>query len=168
MNYSNNPYGNPYFNPQFYNSPYSYQPVQPRNMQQAQINPQPNQNQQPLTQNLPQYNQSVLQGKSVDSIDVVKATDVNLDGSVCYFPLIDGSAIITKQLQQDGTSKMIVYRPVIDETEKKQPRYLTQEDLDGQIKNLNSKDIKDIKEELKTLKRQIEDITDDLKEKKGK
>lgn len=160
MNYSNNPYGNPYFNSPFYNGAYSYQTPQPRNMQPTQLTPQTNQAQ--------QYNTFGLQGKTVDSVDVVKATDIPLDGSVSYFPLVDNSAIITKQLQQDGTSKMIVYRPVIDETEKKQPRYLTQEDLDGQIKNLNSKDIKDIKEELKTLKRQIEDITDDLKEKKGK
>ena len=155
MNYTN-PYLNSYYGGPYYNNPYLNQNTQtPRNPQSTQIPTQ-------------QYNTFGLQGKTVDSVDVVKATDIPLDGSVSYFPLVDNSAIITKQLQQDGTSKMIVYRPVIDETEKKQPRYLTQEDLDGQIKNLNSKDIKDIKEELKTLKRQIEDITDDLKEKKGK
>ena len=155
MNYTN-PYLNSYYGCPYYSNPYLNQNAQaPRNPQSTQIPTQ-------------QYNTFVLQVKTVDSVDVVKATDIPLDGSVSYFPLVDNSAIITKQLQQDGTSKMIVYRPVIDETEKKQPRYLTQEDLDGQIKNLNSKDIKDIKEELKTLKRQIEDITDDLKEKKGK
>ena len=32
-------------------------------------------------------NRSVLNGKQVDSIDVVKATDIPLDGSVSYFPI---------------------------------------------------------------------------------
>ena len=166
MNYSNNPYGNPYFNPQFYNSPYSYQPVQPRNMQQAQINPQPNQNQQPLTQNLPQYNQSVLQGKSVDSIDVVKATDVNLDGSVCYFPLIDGSAIITKQLQQDGTSKITIYKPIQEEENVQQPKYVTESDLKKEIGKI---DFSEFNDRFKEIDRKIEDLSDDIKKisKKG-
>lgn len=166
MNYSNNPYGNPYFNPQFYNSPYSYQPVQPRNMQQAQINPQPNQNQQPLTQNLPQYNQSVLQGKSVDSIDVVKATDVNLDGSVCYFPLIDGSAIITKQLQQDGTSKITIYKPIQEEENVPQPKYVTENDLKKEIGKI---DFSEFNDKFKEIDRKIEDLSDDIKKisKKG-
>lgn len=166
MNYSNNPYGNPYFNPQFYNSPYSYQPVQPRNMQQAQINPQPNQNQQPLTQNLPQYNQSVLQGKSVDSIDVVKATDVNLDGSVCYFPLIDGSAIITKQLQQDGTSKITIYKPIQEEENVPQTKYVTESDLKKEIGKI---DFSEFNDKFKEIDRKIEDLSDDIKKisKKG-
>lgn len=166
MNYSNNLYGNPYFNPQFYNSPYSYQPVQPRNMQQAQINPQPNQNQQPLTQNLPQYNQSVLQGKSVDSIDVVKATDVNLDGSVCYFPLIDGSAIITKQLQQDGTSKITIYKPIQEEENVPQPKYVTENDLKREIGKI---DFSEFNDKFKEIDRKIEDLSDDIKKisKKG-
>lgn len=37
-----------------------------------------------------------LQGKIIDNLEVVKATDISLDGSVNYFPLADGSAIATK------------------------------------------------------------------------
>ena len=44
-----------------------------------------------------------LQGKTVDNIEVVKATDIPLDGSISYFPLVDGSSIITKQLMQEST-----------------------------------------------------------------
>lgn len=51
----------------------------------------------------------ILQGKAVDSIDVVKAMDVPLDGSITYFPKADGTAIYTKQLQKDGTSKINIY-----------------------------------------------------------
>ena len=108
-----------------------------------------------------------LQGKVVDSLDVVKATDIPYDGSVSYFPLTDGTAIITKQLQQDGTSKMVIYKP-ISQNEEVKPKYITENDFKEQIKDINSKDIKDIKEDIKTLKRRLEDITDDIKYKKEK
>lgn len=51
----------------------------------------------------------ILQGKVVDSLEVVKAMDVPLDGSITYFPKADGTAIYTKQLQKDGTSKINIY-----------------------------------------------------------
>lgn len=158
MNYSNNPYGNPYFNSPFYNSPYSYQPAQPRNIQPTQITPQTNQPQ--------QYNQTILQGKSVDSIDVVKATDVALDGSICYFPLIDGSAIITKQLQQDGTSKITVYKPVEEGSSTPEVKYVTETDLK---KEINKIDFSEFKDKFKEIDRKIEDLSDDIKKinKKG-
>ena len=160
MNYSNYPYGNPYFNSQGYNNPYSYQTQQPRNMQQVQINPQTNQ-----TIN-PQVNQSILQGKSVDSIDVVKATDVTLDGSVCYFPLIDGSAIITKQLQQDGTSKITIYKPVQEDAKVPEVKYITEKDLKKEISKI---DFSEFKDKFKEIDRKIEDLSDDIKKinKKG-
>lgn len=115
----------------------------------------------------PQNASATLQGKVVDSLDVVKATDIPYDGSVSYFPLTDHSAIITKQLQQDGTSKVVVYKP-ISETEKDTPKYITESDLKEQLKDLNSKDIKELKEDIKSLKRKLEDITDDIKYKKEK
>lgn len=167
MNYSNNPYGNPYFNSPFYNGAYSYQTPQPRNTQPiSQINPQVNQTLQTAPQNIPQYNQTVLQGKSVDSIDVVKATDVTLDGSVCYFPLIDGSAIITKQLQQDGTSKITVYKPIEEENNIPQPKYVTENELK---KEINKIDFSEFKDKFKEIDRKIEDLSDDIKKisKKG-
>ncbi len=158
MNYSNNLYGNPYFNSPFYNGAYSYQTPQPRNVQPMQMNPQTNQVQ--------QNNQTVLQGKSVDSIDVVKATDVALDGSVCYFPLIDGSAIITKQLQQDGTSKITVYKPVVEEPNNQEPKYVTENELKKEISKI---DFSEFNDRFKEIDRKIEDLSDDIKKlnKKG-
>ena len=70
-----------------------------------------------------------LFGKVVDSADVVKVTDIPLDGSTSYFPLTDGSAILTKKLQLDGTSKITVYKPVVEE-EKPTPKYVTFDDLE--------------------------------------
>lgn len=115
-------------------------------------------------ENYQQYNRpTFLQGKTVDNIEVVKAIDIPLDGSISYFPMADGSAIISKQLQQDGTSKIIIYKPVEQE---KETKYLTQNDINNFLGDFNPKDIKDIKDEIKSLKKQIRNITDDIEEKK--
>ena len=163
--------------------PYNYNIYNPYNNPYLNYNQQPQQTQQQFRQT--QYKpQSSLQGKVVDSLDVVKATDIPYDGSVSYFPLTDGTAIITKQLQQDGTSKVVIYKPMIDNEESKtkyitendlekqlkdmDSKFITEDDLKDQLKNVNSKDIKDLKEDVKTLKRKLEDIADDLKYKKEK
>lgn len=106
--------------------------------------------QQPVEQmqvNTAVQSRSLLNGKSVDSLDVVKAMDIPLDGSISYFPLTDGSAIVTKQLQMDGTSKTVVYKPI---EEKKTTNYLTHDDLET-IK----KDYEDLKQEIKALEKKI-------------
>lgn len=123
--------------------------------------------QQPVDQQYAQYTQPIykqpvsLQGKSVDSIDVVKAMDIPLDGSISYFPLTNGTAIVTKQLQQDGSSKTIVYKPIDEETEEKMPKYITIEDLEENIKKFDNSSLKD---EIKNIKRQIEDLVEDVKD----
>ena len=89
---------------------------------------------------------SGIQGRIVDNVDVVKATEISLDGSVNYFPLADGSAIVTKQLQQDGTSKMIVYKPVINET----PKYITNDDLNNEVTSLKQQ-IEELRNKLNRL-----------------
>lgn len=128
-------------------------------------NQQPQQQQQLMQQNM--YRTAMgLQGKQIDSLDVVKATDIPLDGSVSYFPLADGTAIATKQLMQDGTSKITIFKPSNEENQAQQIKYVTENDLKEQLSNFNSKDIKDIKEELKSLKKRIREITDELEEKK--
>ena len=126
-------------------------------------------NQQPQQQTMQQnlYRTPIgLQGKQIDSLDVVKATDIPLDGSISYFPLADGTAIATKQLMQDGTSKITIFKPTDEENPTQQTKYVTENDLKEQLSNFNSKDIKDIKEELKSLKKRIREITDELEEKK--
>ena len=103
-----------------------------------------------------------LQGKSVDSIEVVKAMDIPLDGTVSYFPIADGSAIVTKQLQPDGTSKTVVYKPSEVDGFDKLPKYVTIDELDEKIKNIDTS--KEVKDDIKMLKRQIKDITNELKD----
>ena len=102
---------------------------------------------------------------TVESIDVVKAMDIPLDGSTSYFPLTDGSAIVTKKIQNDGTSKTVVYKPVEEES-KSQPVYVTMEDVEKKMKEFDSNgEIKSVKEELKNLKKQIKEIKLDLNDK---
>ena len=83
-----------------------------------------------------------LQGKTVDNIEVVKATDIPLDGSISYFPLVDGSSIVTKQLMQDGTSRMIVYKPAETtskaNTAENKEIYVTEKQLDEKLKTFNN------------------------------
>ena len=154
-------YGNQYLQPQIprYQTyqPYNNQPIQPQ-VQQPQMQTYTPQPTTPIIQG--------LQGKTVDSIDVVKAMDIPLDGSISFFPLVDGTAIVTKQLQQDGTSKTLIYKPVDNKEKVKQPIYITPEQLEEKMKGFNSKEIKDIKEEIKSLKREIRDITDEIKDKR--
>lgn len=96
-----------------------------------------------------------LNGKVVDSVDTVKGMDINLDGSISYFPLADGSKIVTKQLNVDGTSKIVVYTQTKEEN--KEVKYITSEDLDKAIKKI---DLSDIKDDIKSLKKQVKELRD--------
>lgn len=116
-----------------------------------------------MQQPQPMYKQNFnLQGKSVDNIDVVRAMDIPLDGTVSYFPLADGTAIVTKQLQQDGTSRTIIYKPVNEqEAQREVPKYVTTMDLETALKKIDNTSLKD---EIKALKKQLKDLNEDFKE----
>ena len=151
MNYYQN------YNPMYNNIPYQ-QNFQRQQQMQTPVA-------QPIEQYVPQgtyQNKALgLLGKSVDSIDVVKAMDIPLDGSISYFPLADGTAIVTKQLQADGTSKTIIYKP-IEENKKEIQSYITTEEFEKAIKKV---DISDIQEEIKEIKKEIKDIKKEMKSK---
>lgn len=146
-NYMNQPY-----------NPYGFQNIQqPLNRYQ--------QPEQVYMQNQSTYKQRLgLQGKTVDSIEVVKATDIPLDGSISYFPLVDGSSIVTKQLMQDGTSRMIVYKPAETtpkaNTAENKEIYVTEKQLDKKLKTFNNEELK---QEIEKLKKQIKDLTNNSK-----
>ena len=141
-----------------YNNPYMM--YQPRIQQIDQVPQQPIQQlpqmQQPFIQTL-QNTQPTLLGKQVESVEVVKATEVPFDGSVSYFPLSDGSAIITKKIQQDGTSKMVVYKPVT-ENKKEEPKYVTVQELEKAIRDIDLSEISDLKNDFKDIEKRLKDI----------
>lgn len=141
---------------------YGYNPYFQQRFQNAdQTNQQPIMTtyQQPIQLTKPNY----LLGKSVDNIDVVKATDIPLDGSISYFPLTDGSAIVSKQLQNDGTSKIIVYKPT-QEDKKEEIQFATLDDIQDAINDIDLSDIQDLKDDIKEIKKQLKEF----KIKKGK
>jgi hypothetical protein len=132
-------YGNPYYNQQQRYQPMTQQPIQT----------------QPYIP--PMVQQQTLLGKVVDNIDVVKAMDIPLDGSTSYFPLSDGTGIVTKQLQSDGTSKMVVYKPT-QEDKKDVVQFATLEDIENAINELDLSDIQDLRDDVKEIKKQLKEF----------
>ena len=63
----------------------------------------------------PVSNQMSALGKMVDSIDVVKATDIPMDGNTYYFPKADGTEVYCKQWLQNGTTRILTFKPVFDD-----------------------------------------------------
>lgn len=108
-------------------------------------------------------NRGFLNGKQVESIDIVKNLEIPLDGSISYFPLVNGTAIATKQLMQDGTSKITIYEP---KTQKDDIKFATIEDVDKRLEGLEFPEIDDLKEDLDDLKKEIREIKNKLKSKK--
>ena len=142
-----NPYMNRFYGQQQTNMPQPMEmPMQQQNTPQMALN-----------------RQNILYGKQVDSLEVVKAIDIPLDGSISYFPLANGSAIVTKQLQQDGTSKITIYEP---KTQKNDIKFATIEDIDKRLEKLDFNEIDDLKDDLEDLKKELKDIKNKLKTKK--
>lgn len=84
--------------------PFNYQPAM--QMQQVPMNPMgyftP-----PMQQQIQQQNQS--NGKIVDSVEMVKFTDVPMDGNSYYFPKADGTEIYSKRWLSNGTTEINTY-----------------------------------------------------------
>lgn len=134
---------------------YGYNPYyqQQQRMQGIEQQPMMTTYQQPIQLTKP----SGLLGKSVDNIDVVKATDIPLDGSISYFPLTDGSAIVSKQLQMDGTSKMVVYKPIKENSDDSK-KFVTFEEMQSELAKIDILDLEDLKDEIKEIKKQLKEF----------
>lgn len=143
-----------------YNQGYNQYYGQNSQVQMPRVQPMEQQYLQQYTAPQPIYKPTGLQGKSVDNIEVVKATDIPLDGTISYFPLTDGTAIVTKQLMPDGSSRTMVYKPIEEEKAEEMPRFVTENELNEKINIINNDELK---EDIKTIKKEIESITDDIK-----
>ena len=160
------PYINPYY---FQNNPSYTQP------QYGQINPYPDRLAQLQAQqqqyNQPQYNPQMqtqpigLNGEIVDSIDVVKAKNVDMSGNVTFYPKADLSEIYTKQLQMDGTSRIVTYRAVQPETpaQKEKKSDVDMVGMFGQLKTDLLQEISDLKD----MVNQISQINQNQKSQRG-
>lgn len=107
QNYYQNP--TPAYQQNFNSAPYA--PVQQRYPQMEQTYSQ-------YGQQLPAQQQLAgLNGKVVDSADLITANDVPMDGNVAVFPKRDFSEIYAKSWKADGTIQTIVYKPVLEQKE---------------------------------------------------
>ena len=81
---------------------YNYYPQQTQVAQQQPIY----QPQSYLRQGPPQVS---LKGRLVSSLEEARATSIDFDGSVFYFPDLANKRIYTKQINMDGTASLYVY-----------------------------------------------------------
>lgn len=63
----------------------------------------------------PALNTLATIGKYVESIDIVKATDIPMDGNMYFFPKADGTEIYGKAWMQDGRTRILTFKPVSDD-----------------------------------------------------
>ena len=98
----------PYLNPNYFNQ-YNQMP-NPYMDRMAQLQ----QYQQSLQQPVSQAQMPAI-GKIVDSIDVVKAADIPMDGNSYYFPKADGTEVYCKQWLQNGTTRILTFKPVLED-----------------------------------------------------
>lgn len=146
QNYGYNPYGN-----------YQQQPLMPMQDRLSQLtqNYQSAMPQYQMPQQQPPMNFG-LNGQMVDSIDVVKAKDVDLSGNPTFYPNVNGNEIYRKQLMADGTSQTITYRKVEQndshkETVQSTVNMDTLNNLIGQLKEDLLNEINGIKNMIPTL-----------------
>jgi hypothetical protein len=50
-----------------------------------------------------------LKGRPVASLEEVRATSIDFDGSIFYFPDVANKRIYTKQINMDGTASLYMY-----------------------------------------------------------
>lgn len=82
-----------------------------------------------------------LKGRPVSSIDEARASTIDFDGSVFYFPDLANKRIYTKQINMDGSCSMLMYelKPIPSVDSNVTNNFITREEFDAtinQIKNL--------------------------------
>ena len=121
---------------------YNYYPQQIPNQQVPQQQPQ---YQVPgyLRQAPPQV---TLKGRLVSSLEEARATSIDFDGSVFYFPDLANKRIYTKQINMDGTASLYVYElrelPVENEASSFVPsveKFVTREEFERVLAELRQK-----------------------------
>ena len=142
----------PYPNPNYYSQ-----------YQQPQFNPylQRMENLQQFQQTLQPTNQIPAIGKVVESMDIVKVTDIPMDGNVYYFPKADGTEIYTKQFGMDGKTRILTFKPISDENPNNLPLEVNQE----QFTAFNDV-LKGIQEDIKALSDKVDKISKPTRSKK--
>lgn len=91
--------------------------------------------------NMGQMPSAFLKGRPVSSLDEVRATSVDFDGSVFFFPDLANRCIYTKQINMDGTATLNMYElKEIPLNPMPQPanNYVTREEFDATLKEIKA------------------------------
>ena len=108
------------------------QPVQNQMGMQQAIPQSQQQMMQQQFQTMPQQQMLGLKGRLVSSIDEVRATTVDMDGSETYFPYPAGNAILTKSIDMNGNQ--VIRKYVLDTNGNGQE--VSVSDLEKRVKSL--------------------------------
>lgn len=100
-------------------------------------------------------------GKIVESVDIVKVTDIPMDGNMYYFPKADGTEIYAKQFMSNGQTRILTFKPVLEDNPNNTPS-------DGEKIEISAfGDVLDgIQREIKTLSDKIDKFNKTSKAKK--
>ena len=104
-------------------------------------------------------NQMSALGKMVDSIDVVKATDIPMDGNAYYFPKADGTEVYCKKWLQNGTTRILTFNPFFEDN----PNNVSSDT--EKLKISLSDDVTGVfMKRFDELEKRIDDLSNDVKE----
>jgi hypothetical protein len=98
--------------------PINYNLMNPQQQYMNMFNPQL---QQPMQQQIPVQN-NLSTGKIVDSLEIVKVTDIPMDGNAYYFPKADGSEVYAKRWLANGKTEIIRFVKAIETDQEEIPK----------------------------------------------
>ena len=100
-------------------------------------------------------------GKIVESMDVVKVTDIPMDGNMYYFPQADGQAIYGKKFLPNGQTQILAFKPSLEN----EPNTLSNEEEKSKFDTLEQF-LEGIQSEVRTLSDKIDKISKPTRAKK--
>lgn len=147
-----NYYGQPYIQQQY--NPYLQRMENLQQFQQA--------IQQPIVPtSMSGANQFTPLGKIVESMDIVKVTDIPMDGNMYYFPKADGTEIYAKQFGIDGKTRILTFKPFLDD----EPNNSLTNEEKLKFDDFNNV-LMGIQEDIRTLNEKIDKISKPTRAKK--
>ena len=113
---------------------------------------------QPQLQNNPNLtpglNMLASLGKVVESMDIVKVTDIPMDGNTYYFPKADGTEIYSKQFMPNGQTRILTFKPITDD----EPNNLSLDEEKSKFDTFNAF-LEGIQADKKTLSDKVDKIS---------
>ena len=88
----------------------------------------------------PTYGYAGLKGRPVASIEEARASIIDFDGSIFYFPDLANKRIYTKQINMDGTAILNMYelKEIPVEVTAQEAQYITREEFESAIQQLKA------------------------------